>query len=283
MKYKRLRHYPHMDGTHYGPALLPYTQAIYELLRRRFNKAFFQIGLSVEITGDILRYIAQGKLQWRHVFPQMSFVGVTTLGIALIVSTFAAMVIALQVATEMARQGASNYVGALVSLAMLRELGPIMTAVAVVAMAGSAYTAELSTMQISKQIDALRVLHVDPIRYLIMPRVVGAVLAMPLLTIITCTSGIVGGMAISQWLADIPWYTFLDSVWQQTEPKDIWTALFKSAIFGYIISILTTTIGLSTQGGAKEVGTATTRAVVWCFVSVALMDYFITFLVYGSE
>ncbi|MBY0450426.1 MAG: ABC transporter permease [Cyanobacteria bacterium] len=283
MKYKRLQHYPHVDGTHYGPALLPYTQAIYELLRRRLNKAFFQIGLSVEITGDILRYIAQGKLQWRHVFPQMSFVGVTTLGIALIVSTFAAMVIALQVATEMARQGASSYVGALVSLAMLRELGPIMTAVAVVAMAGSAYTAELSTMQITKQIDALRVLHVDPIRYLIMPRVVAAVLAMPLLTIITCTSGIVGGMAISQWLADIPWYTFLDSVWQQTEPKDIWTALFKSAIFGYTISILSTTIGLSTQGGAKEVGTATTRAVVWCFVSVALMDYFITFLVYGSE
>jgi len=202
--------------------------------------------------------------------------------VALTMTTFSGMVIALQVATEMVKQGAENYVGALVAASLLRELAPIMTGFSVIAMSGSAFAAELSTMQITSQVDALKVLHVHPVRYLIVPRVIGAMVAMPVITVITAFSGIMGGMLVSNLLADLHPGVYLDSVWQMIEYKDVFGALFKATVFGYLISIISTSIGITATGGAKEVGEATTRAVVWSFVMMAIFDYFLTFFIYGD-
>jgi phospholipid/cholesterol/gamma-HCH transport system permease protein len=187
------------------------------------------------------------------------------------------------VAQELTKQGAGELVGALVSIAILRELAPIMTGFAVIAMVGSAYSAELATMQIQKQIDALKVLHVNPIRYLVLPRVLAATCMLPLMTILTAMAGIVGGMVISYFIGGLNYNNYLESVWRQVETKDVLGAMLKAGVFGALIAMLSTTIGLRTKGGAKEVGTATTRAVVWSFVAMALADYVLSFLLFKGD
>lgn len=261
----------------------PLTRQLGQMLAKGTEDFFCVMGLATQYTVATFKFLFQKRLNLKHYFQQASFVGMDTLGVALTMVTFAGMVIALQISKEMAKQGAGNYIGALVSLAILRELAPVMTGLAVIAMAGSAFAAELSTMQITKQVDALRVLHVHPVRYLVLPRVLAGMTMVPILTMITAFSGIMGGMVVSCLLAGIHPGTYLDSVWYQTEPKDVFATLAKSSVFGYLIAILSATIGMSTKGGAKEVGEATTKAVVWSFLSCAIADYLLTYFIYGSH
>jgi phospholipid/cholesterol/gamma-HCH transport system permease protein len=266
-----------------GFKLFPLTRRLARFVAEETYDFFWTIGAATQYLGDMGRFLAQRKLNRQHFLQQSAFIGLDTLGIALVMVTFSGMVISLQIAKEMAKQGAGNYIGALVSLAILRELAPVMTGLAVIAMAGSAYAAELATMQITKQVDALRVLHVDPIRYLVLPRVLAGIAMLPLMTMITAFSGIMGGLVVSCLLANIHPGTYLDSVWYQTEPKDIFASLLKSGVFGLLITLLSSTIGINTKGGAKEVGEATTRAVVWSFLACAVMDYLLTYFIYGSN
>jgi phospholipid/cholesterol/gamma-HCH transport system permease protein len=232
---------------------------------------------------SMVRFILQGQVSFKHYKQQAAFVGFDTLGIALVMTTFSGMVIALQIAREMVKQGAGDFVGALVAMALVRELGPVMTTFAVTAMACSAYAAELSTMNITSQTDALKTLHVDPVKYLLLPRVLAGVTMLPLMNILTVISGILGGLVVSTLLAGVPPWQYLDSVWQQVEARDIIIMLGKAVLNGYIIFMTSTTIGLSTHGGAKEVGIATTRAVVWSFILTAILDYLLTYLLYGTH
>lgn len=260
----------------------PLTRKLVAFLAEEGRAMCSTIGLATLNTMAVGRFLWERRLSRKHFFQQAAFVGVDTLGIALVLVTFSGMVIALQIAKEMAKQGAGNYIGALVSMAILREIAPVMTGVAVISMAGSAFAAEMSTMQITRQIDALRVLHVHPIRYLVLPRVVAATAMLPLLTIVTAFSGIMGGMVVSCLLADIHMGTYLDSVWHQIGVKDIASTMLKAGVFGFLIAILSLTIGINTKGGAKEVGVATTRSVVWSFVACAVMDYVLSYLIYGN-
>ncbi|MBX2859741.1 MAG: ABC transporter permease [Vampirovibrio sp.] len=260
----------------------PLTRWFFVTLAQKSQGMFWTIGTAVNYSRTLIPCLLKGRVSFKHLFGQTAFIGVDALGIALVMTTFAGMVIALQISKEMVKQGAGNYVGALVAMATLRELAPIMTAVAVISMVGSAYAAELSTMQITKQIDAMRTLHVSPLRYLVLPRLLAGIVALPLMTVITTISGILGGMVVSNLLADIHPGVYLDSVWQQVEYKDVFSTLTKSVVFGYLIVVLSATIGLNTKGGAKEVGTATTQAVVWSFLAIAVFDYILTYLFYGS-
>lgn len=263
--------------------LFPFTRRALQAMGREWGVFLDTLGSAVYYTRDIIGFIIGGRFSFRHFFEQLAFVGIDTLGIALIMATFSGMVISLQIAKEMVKQGAADFVGALVALAIVRELAPIMTAFSVIAMAGSAYAAELSTMQITSQVSALKVLHVHPVRYLIMPRLLAGIVALPLMTIITAVAGVLGGMFISGLVADLSHGKYLDSVWHQMELRDVFAMLLKSSVFGFIIFIMATTIGLKTSGGSREVGTATTRSVVWSFVLMALMDYVLTFLIYGTK
>lgn len=263
--------------------LFPYTRKALSAVKWEWRFLLNTLRSAVSYSVDVVHYIASGQFSFRHFIQQLSFVGIDTLGISLVMTTFAGMVIALQIAKEMVKQGAGDYVGALVSMALIRELAPIMTAFAVIAMAGSAYAAELSTMKITNQVSALEVLHVSPVRYLVMPRVLAGIVALPMMTVITSFAGIIGGMIISHLLAGVSFGQYLDSVWSQTELKDIWAMLLKAGVFGFIVFMMSTTIGINTRGGSKEVGLATTRAVVWSFVLMAILDYVLTFLVYGAR
>jgi phospholipid/cholesterol/gamma-HCH transport system permease protein len=263
--------------------LFPYTRKTLSAVKWEWRFLLDTLRTAWEYSVEVVHFITSGQFNFRHFLQQLAFVGIDTLGISLIMTTFAGMVIALQIAKEMVKQGAGDYVGALVSMALIRELAPIMTAFAVIAMAGSAYAAELSTMKITNQVSALEVLHVSPVRYLVMPRVLAGIVALPMMNVITAFAGIMGGLVISHLMADVSVGQYLDSVWVQTEPKDIWAMLLKSSVFGFIVFIMSTTIGMNTRGGSKEVGVATTRAVVWSFVLMAIVDYVLTYLIYGAR
>lgn len=263
--------------------LFPFTRRALQALGKEWGVFLDTLGSAVYYTRDIAGFLLAGRFNLKDFIQQLAFVGVDTLGISLIMATFSGMVISLQIAKEMVKQGAADFVGALVALSIVRELAPIMTAFSVIAMAGSAYAAELSTMQITSQVSALKVLHVHPVRYLIMPRILAGIVALPLMTIITAVAGILGGMIISGLVADLSHAKYLDSVWHQVALKDVITMLLKSAVFGFIIFMMATTIGINTSGGSREVGVATTRAVVWSFVLMAVFDYLLTFLIYGTK
>lgn len=265
------------------PLLFPTTRRLLARVSKDWWNFVYYIGLVVQYTKAIVGYLFQGRMSWQDFYQQAAFVGIDTLGICLIMNTMTGMVIALQLATEMEKQGAGNFVGALVSLAMLRELAPIMTGFSVIAMAGSAYAAELSTMKITSQVDALRVLHIHPTRYLIVPRVVAGVFVLPLMTVITGYAGILGGLLISTLMTDVSAQTYLDSVWNQTSLKDIFSCLLKAGVFGYVIMMISTTVGINTNGGSREVGQATTMAVVWSFIMMAIMDFILTYIIYGTK
>lgn len=265
------------------PKLFPYTRRALTAIGRTWCVLFDVLGEAALNTREMAGAMMAGRLGFRQFIQQLAFVGVDTLGIALVMNTFSGMVIALQIAHEMVKQGGADFVGALVSLTIVRELAPIMTSFSVIAMAGSAYAAELSTMRITSQVDALNVLHVSPVRYLQMPRVLATTVALPLMTVITAIAGIFGGLLMSVLFADLEPSRYLDSVWNQTSMKDVFAMLGKSLVFGLVVSLIATTIGLKAKGGSLEVGLATTRAVVFSFVIMAILDYVMTYLIYGSH
>lgn len=241
------------------------------------------VGQAVLVLKEAFHFARRGQLSFRHTMEQTAFIGIDSLGIALLLTLFTGMVLALQLAQELTRQGAGTMVGALVSLSILRELAPIMTGFAVIAMVGSAYCAEIATMNIQHQIDALKVMSVDPIRYIVLPRLLAGIVALPMMTLLTGLAGIIGGMMISYYIGELNPTTFLESVWSNTKPTDLSGALIKSSVFGALIVTLSCTIGLNTKGGAKDVGDATTRAVVWTFIAMALADYALSFILFGGD
>lgn len=227
-------------------------------------------------------WLVSGRLHGKQLLRQLAFVGWDALWMALILVVFSGLVIALQVAEEMVRQGGAGYVGALISMAILREMAPVMTAVALIAVVGTTYASELTTMNNTEQTDALQMMHVSLSRYLILPRVLSCLVMTPLLTIITAMTAIHLAMWLCLWQADIQPAMFMESVQQFSDLKDLVNLAIKGTVFGGIVALVATTIGLTTKGGAKAVGLATTQAVVAGFILVAVADYLLTYTIYGA-
>ena len=171
-------------------------------------------------------------------------------------------------------------IGALVSLSLSRELSPVLVALLVTARSGSAIAANIGTMRITEQIDALEVMAVNPIRYLITPRFIASVIVVPLLTILSIVSGILGGYFVATELYSINPYLYLEKMKDFTELYDILGGLYKSAAFAVVITMISTYFGYIAKGGAEGVGKATTTAVVGSSVLVLILDYFLTALIY---
>jgi len=183
-----------------------------------------------------------------------------------------AIIVAMQVAGEMVKQGGSIYVGRLITLLIVREDAVIMSGFAIISMIGSSLAAEIATMRVTEQIDAMKSLKVDPIRYLFVPRVVAGMLMMPFVVVISSVIGVLGGALASHYAGGLNYRTFFDSVWYGLFVKDINVCLVKAVFFGATIAIVSCTCGYKATGGAKGVGIATTKAVVWSFVSIAIWD-----------
>lgn len=231
---------------------------------------------------DCLLFIVQGKVDWRKTLDQAAAIGFDSMPMSLLICLISGCVLALQTADKFAQTGADAYVGGLVALAMVREIAPIFTCLAVGARAGTAIAAEIANMKVTEQIDALRIMRVDPVRYLFVPRMLACVLALPLLTILGEVVSISGGMVVAHEVSSLHFSKYMESVWLNLSRYDIEISLIKAAVFGVILAAISCTIGLNTRGGAKDVGLSTTRAVVWTSVAIIITDFFLTWIFFGT-
>jgi len=229
---------------------------------------------------DVLKWMVKPPLKLDLIIKQMEFVGVKSLLVVVLTGTFTGMVMALQGYYGFRMFNAESMVGSTVALGITRELGPVLTAIMVTARAGSAMAAELGTMRVTEQIDAYYVMSANPVKYLIVPRIVAAVLMLPLLTIVADFVGILGGYFVGVPILHINAGAFMKNIVTIVSLDDIYNGLIKSAFFGLILSVAGCYKGFTMTGGAEGVGKATTEAVVLASVSILVCDYFLTAIMF---
>ena len=237
---------------------------------------FHFFGDGVLMLGAALLCIVRGRMSPRQCLLQMSEIGVNSLPINLLTVGFSGMVLAIYASAQAVKIGMHDMVGGAVGLAMSRELAPVIGAVAIASRAGSAIAAELGTMVVTQQVDALRSLAVDPIEYLVVPRMVAVIVMLPLLCILALVTGMYGGMLVAQQYYGIPSAMYLDAVTKWVSMTDVWVGLIKTIPFALIIAIISCHQGLGAQGGAQGVGRAVTSTVVMCIVLIYAADFFLS-------
>ena len=228
------------------------------------------------LAARVLRNLALPPSYFRLVIGEIETIGVRSLPVAVIAAVFTGMVFALQSAVNMARFGAENYVGPVSALAILRELGPVLTAILVGGKVASGITAELGSMKVTEQIDALRMLGVNYIKRLIVPRLMAAVVVFPLLTVLADVVGVGGGMLIMVMERGADLYAYWNTTTYWVLPRDFLTGIIKSAFFGVVVTLIGCYNGLSTEGGTEGLGRATTATVVHVTMGVIVSDFFLT-------
>ncbi len=232
------------------------------------------------LLAETLFWIPIGRMRKRHILEQMSRIGVDSLPIVSLISLFTGMVLALQSAYQMQRISAEMYIASLVALSMVRELGPVLTALIVAGRVGASITAEIGTMQVTEQIDALQTLATNPVRYLVVPRFLALVIMMPILTLYADIIGGFGGYIIGVYKLNISHAVYMKNTWSPLKYKDVYTGLIKSVFFGLITCIVACYEGMKADGGAEGVGRATTSSVVMSFILIIASDCFFTALFY---
>ena len=225
-----------------------------------------QVGRNLRLPPSYLSLVAQ----------QVDVIGVRSAAVALTAALFTGMVLALQTAVNMARFGAENYVGPVVALSILRELGPVLTAILVGGKVASGITAELGSMQVTEQIDALRALGVNYLKKLVVPRILAALIVFPLVTILADGVGLVGGMLIVVFERDVDPYLYWNTIAYWVVMRDFLTGIIKSIVFGGLVTIIGCYNGLVTTGGTEGLGRSTTDTVVEVAMAVIISDFFLT-------
>jgi phospholipid/cholesterol/gamma-HCH transport system permease protein len=253
-----------------------------------FMVSWFYVGML--LTGQVLvllvqtyGYILRGRIDWKETWRQSYMIGVKSFVVVGITALFTGFAMSLQISRELVLFGADTAIGGVVSLALVREIGPITAGVIVAGRVGSSVAAELTTMMITEQIDALKVMRIDPVEFLVVPRYVAAAMMIPVLSAYAMAIGLVAGIIIAQGAANVPPATFLDSVRQTILDRDFVVHFLKSFINATIIVMYSCAIGLSTRGGAEDVGIATTRTIVWTMTMIFVFNYVVTAMTYAPR
>jgi phospholipid/cholesterol/gamma-HCH transport system permease protein len=241
-----------------------------------FMSGFFAFfGGLAGLLWESLGFIARGAVSYRHTLRQMAEVGVGSLFVTLITVGFSGAVACLYIAIQLVKVGQQGYVGGLVGKSIALEVAPVITAVVVAARAGSAMAAELGTMKVTEQVDALRSLATSPTQYLVVPRVLGTLVMLPIITILSNGAGVLGGYvaAVSNGVApNVYWQSFQNLV----TLTDQSSGLLKTIPFALIIALVGCWQGLTTSGGAEGVGKSTTSAVVYAMIGIFVCDFFMS-------
>lgn len=235
---------------------------------------------AILLGGQVLVHLLQGKINRRNTIEQMAVVGPDSLLIALVTAIFVGAVFTIQVAREFIRFGAANTVGGVLALALTRELAPVLTAVVLAGRVGSAFAAEIGTMRVTEQIDAMYMLKTDPIDYLVIPRLIACCLMLPILTLMSLFTGMFGGLLIATNVFNLSQTVFIDSARSFLDIWDILSAMIKAACFGAMIAVIGCSWGLTTTGGAKGVGQSTTTAVVTALLTIFIVNFFLSWVMF---
>jgi phospholipid/cholesterol/gamma-HCH transport system permease protein len=234
------------------------------------------------IGGQALAAIARGRISANDLLEQLFEAGPGSILIVVITGLASGTVFNIQVAAELVKQGASSTVGGILAIGLAREIAPILTATLITGKVATAYAAQLGTMKVTEQIDAITMLRTDPVEYLVVPRVLAMVIMAPVQCLVFFLLAIWSGQVSSTLLYGLPPAVFWNSVRTWMEPSDVPSMLIKALVFGLLISVLACGWGLTTRGGPKEVGSSTTGAVVMILMAVALMDVVLTQILFGA-
>jgi phospholipid/cholesterol/gamma-HCH transport system permease protein len=235
-----------------------------------------EVGRVLSLLYNTLRHALNPPYDIRNIFKQMVEVGVMSVPVVLITAIFTGMVLALQTYTGFKRFGAESLVGSVVALSLTREMGPVLTGLIVAGRAGAAIAAELGTMRVTEQIDALETLATNPIKYLVVPRFIAGLVMLPALTVIADIVGILGGFLITVGHFGASSTEYWRRTWDFLEHDDIYNGLIKACFFGAAIALICCYKGFYTKGGAEGVGKGTTGAVVVSFMTILISDYFLS-------
>ncbi len=255
-------------------------RGLLEYVGRMFYRLLVEAGQMAIMLATAMASLARPPLKLALIFKQMEFVGVKSTTVVILTGASTGAVLALQTYYGFSQFNAETMVGAIVTLSMARELGPVLTGLMVTARAGSGMATELGTMRVTEQIDALEVMAANPIKHLVVPRLVASVLMLPVLTVISVFVGVIGGYMIGVELLHINPGLFMSKVYEIVKLSDLLNGLVKSACFGLILSLVGCYKGFATTGGAEGVGRAATEAVVLASVLILISDYFLTALMF---
>jgi phospholipid/cholesterol/gamma-HCH transport system permease protein len=251
-----------------------------EAVGRFLLKLLEEIGRFFQMFGRAAAWTVRPPYDVPEHFRQMVRVGVDSIPVVFLTTLFTGMVMALQTFNGFARFHAESLVGSVVALSLTRELSPVLTALMVTGRVGSAMAAELGTMRVTEQIDALTALGTEPVQYLVVPRVSASILMMPLLVMLGDAVGMYGGYLVAVQLMGANPVTYIENSFQFLEVSDVTSGIVKAAVFGLIFSLIACVRGYYTEGGAEGVGRATTRAVVAGSLTVLFADFFLTKLLF---
>ena len=249
-----------------------YTYKIYRMFLSELEGFVTTLGNIALLGLEFFKGLKTFPTTYKSIMEQASRFGVSSLPITLSIVGMTSVIVAMQIAGEMVKQGAGNYVGMLVSILMVREEGVIMAGFAIISMIGSSLASEIATMKVTEQIDAIRVLRVNPVYYLFTPRVIAGTLMMPVVVIVSSLFGILGGAVASNLASGLTYKAYFDSVWFGLNMHDLNVCILKSLAFGFVITLISCSCGMEARDGAKGVGIATTKAVVWSFVAIVILD-----------
>ncbi len=252
-----------------------------ELAGRRTWGAVEELGANAHFLGQAMRSLVREGIRWDRTRDQMVTIGVQSIFVILLTGLFTGLVFALQTSYAFGLFGAEGLIGPSVVLSLTRELSPVLTALMLTGRAGSAMATELGTMRVTEQIDALETMAVSPMRFLVVPRLVATTVMTPLLVMFFNAVGVFGGYVVAVHIIGVSRTMFFDRILVSVDLLDLWSGLFKGAVFGFLIALICTSRGYRAKGGARGVGEATTGAVVVSNIVTLLADYIITAFFFG--
>jgi len=249
---------------------------IFETIGLYFVGLFEQTGLWFRMLWRTFRWTFRRPFEAGEWMRQMVRVGVDSIPVVFLTSMFTGMVMALQTFNGFQRVHAESFVGSVVALAMLRELSPVLVGLMVTGRVGSSMAAEIGTMRVTEQIDALKALATDPVQYLFVPRVIAGIVMLPFLVVLGDALGVSGGYIVAVKLLGANPVIYEQNTYQFLDLNDVWSGLIKAAVFGLILTLTGCVQGYYTYGGAEGVGRSTTTAVVNASLIILLSDFFLT-------
>jgi len=240
------------------------------------KRAVFEVQQYLILVGQVGRALVSRPIYMRDIVEQLDSIGIGSLTVVVLTGLFTGMVLALQSGLTLDQFGARSVVGRLVSASMVKELGPVLTALMVTGRVGAGIAAELGSMMVTDQVSALRSLGTDPIRKLVVPRVVAGTIMVPILTVVSDAVGMIGGLVISITQLQVAGSIYWANVYEGLYLKDLWMGLLKPVVLGFALVTIGCYVGLGTKGGTQGVGRATTNAVVTASVAVLILDLIVT-------
>jgi phospholipid/cholesterol/gamma-HCH transport system permease protein len=243
---------------------------------RAFQRFLEQLGDVGLLTRDCVRQALRRPFEIQLLIEQLDSVGVRSLNVVNLTAIFTGMVLALQMGQFLGRFGATIYISRIMGLSLFREMGPVLTALMIGARVGAGITAELGSMKVTEQIDAMRAMAASPIRKLVVPRLVATLVMLPSLTVLGGAIGVLGGLLVAVFQLKLPAAVYNRNALQYLTLSDVVSGVGKSFFFAYFITIIACDNGLRATGGADGVGRATTRTVVTAAILVLVSDYFLT-------